>query len=176
MNSREKLWLTLLLGARCPRRCPRCGTSGCASCRLGNPCLPPHEQPLLTSERLCRSALVSHSIYLRDGLHCFISEVASKNTRKKTSGSAAAELLIYTSAMLDVLMETTSVQTRKEKLRKGRTQKAFLHSKRKVGEIVFLFAPRLCARVSEERFFLLPRRLHKRRRSMMEMCSIKSRP
>lgn len=123
-----------------------------------------------------RSALVSHSIYLRDGLHCFISEVASKNTRKKTSGSAAEELLIYTSALLDVLMETTSVQTRKEKLRKGRTQKAFLHSKRKVGEIVFLFGPRLCARVSEKRFFLLPRRLHKRRRSMMEMCSIKSRP
>lgn len=88
MNSREKLWLTLLLGARCPRRCPRCGTSGCASCRLGNPC-----RRSLPNVFVSRSALVSHSIYLRLGLHCFISEVASKNTRKKYFGISSSRAL-----------------------------------------------------------------------------------
>lgn len=138
MNSREKLWLTLLLGARCPRRCPRCDISGCASCRLF---FSPSRAAAHFFTSFFPSALLSHSIYLRVGLHCFISRA---KTHRKTSGSAAAaELLIYTSALLDVLMETTSAQTRKGKARKGRTQKAFLHSKRKVGEIVFLFAPTL---------------------------------
>lgn len=89
------------------------------------------QEPLLTSKRLCLFSSRKPFNLSSSRVSLFfhpsrpfrrITRRHSKNT--KTWGSAA-ELLIYTSALLDVLMETTSVQTRKEKLEKAEHKRLF---------------------------------------------------